>query len=105
MRVHSYFVAFIGSFEFFQSTTPSQLLHLPRLKHLSSAGPSHLRLQLPREILTRDFELGDFSPVGERLLRFLPLDVTILIADHLFSRDYRADSNDHDEYVKGDLLS
>jgi hypothetical protein len=105
MRVHYYFVAFRGSFEFCQSTTPSQLRHLPRLKYFSAGGPFHLRPQLPREILTKDFELGDFSLVGERLLRCLPLDATILIADHLFSREYRADSNDHDEYIKGDLLS
>jgi hypothetical protein len=42
--------------------------------------------------------------VGKRLLRCLPLNATILIADHLFSREYRADSNDRDEYIKGDLL-
>ena len=105
MRVHSYFVALRGSFEFCQSTTPSQVRHLPRLKHLSAAGPSHLRRQLPREILMRDLESGDFSLVGEMFLRCLPLNATLLIAHHLFSWEYRADSNDHDEYIKGDLLS
>ena len=42
--------------------------------------------------------------MGERLLRYLPLDATLLRAHHLFSREYRADSNDHGEYIKGDLL-
>ena len=43
--------------------------------------------------------------MGERLLRNLPLDATLIRAHILFSREYRADSNDHGEYIKGDLLS
>ena len=43
--------------------------------------------------------------MGERLLMCLPLVVTLIRAHHLFSREYRADSNDHGDYIKVDLLS
>jgi len=105
MRVHSYFVDFIGSFEFFQSTSPSQQRHLPRLNNFSAALPCHLTPQLPRAILTRDLEWGNFSLEAKRLLRYLPLDATLRRVLRQISREYLADSNDHGEFYKGDLLS
>ena len=105
MRVLSCFVDFRGSFEFCQSTNPSQQGHLPRLNHFSAGHPCHLTPQLPRAILTRDLEWGNFSVEAKKLLRYLPFDVTHLRVLRQFSREYRADSNDHGEFYKGDLLS